>query len=118
RTAEDVMTPRTRMSTVGKDTTARQIIEQARETGFSRFPVAEEDKDHIVGVVHVKQAFAVPPPNRDDAYAGGLMTGVKEIPETQTLDPMLMELRATGLQMRSEERRVGKGCRVGWTRCR
>jgi CBS domain containing-hemolysin-like protein len=84
RTAEDVMTPRTRMSTVGKDTTARQIIEQARETGFSRFPVAEEDKDHIVGVVHVKQAFAVPPPNRDDAYAGGLMTEVKEIPETQT----------------------------------
>ena len=99
RTAEDVMTPRTRMSTVGKDTTARQIIEQARETGFSRFPVAEEDKDHIVGVVHVKQAFAVPPPNRDDAYAGGLMTEVKEIPETQTLDPLLMELRATGLQM-------------------
>ncbi|WP_209325087.1 hemolysin family protein [Brevibacterium renqingii] len=99
RTAEDVMTPRTRMSTVAKDTTARQIIEQARETGFSRFPVAGEDKDHIVGVVHVKQAFAVPPANRDDAYAGGLMTEVTEIPETQRLDPLLMELRATGLQM-------------------
>lgn len=99
RTAEDVMTPRTRMSTVVKDTTARQIIEQARETGFSRFPVAGEDKDHIVGVVHVKQAFAVPLANRDDAYAGGLMTEVTEIPETQRLDPLLMELRATGLQM-------------------
>lgn len=99
RTAEDVMTPRTRMSTVVKDTTARQIIEQARETGYSRFPVAGEDKDHIVGVVHVKQAFAVPLSNRDDAYAGGLMTEVTEIPETQRLDPLLMELRATGLQM-------------------
>ena len=99
RTAEDVMTPRTRMSTVDKDTTARQIIEQARDTGFSRFPVAAEDKDHIVGVVHVKQAFAVPPGNRDDAYAGGLMTEVREIPETQRLDPLLLELRATGLQM-------------------
>ncbi|MGC3021528.1 MULTISPECIES: hemolysin family protein [unclassified Brevibacterium] len=99
RTAEDVMTPRTRMSSVEKDTTARRIIEQARDTGFSRFPVAAEDKDHIVGVVHVKQAFAVPPANRDDAYAGGLMTEVREIPETQRLDPLLMELRATGLQM-------------------
>ncbi|MDN5805677.1 MAG: hemolysin family protein [Brevibacterium sp.] len=99
RTAEDVMTPRTRMSSVVKDTTARQIIEQARDTGFSRFPVAGEDKDHIVGVVHVKQAFAVPLANRDDAYAGGLMTEVTEIPETLLLDPLLMELRAKGLQM-------------------
>ena len=99
RTAEDVMTPRTRMSSVVKDTTARAIIEQARETGFSRFPVAGEDKDHIVGVVHVKQAFAVPLSNRDDAYAGGLMTEVTEIPETLRLDPLLMELRAKGLQM-------------------
>ena len=99
RNAEDVMTPRTRMSSVVKDTTARQIIEQARETGFSRFPVAGEDKDHIVGVVHVKQAFAVPLSNRDDAYAGGLMTEVTEIPETLRLDPLLMELRAKGLQM-------------------
>ncbi|MDN5634079.1 MAG: hemolysin family protein [Brevibacterium sp.] len=99
RTAEDVMTPRTRMSSVVKDTTARAIIEQARETGFSRFPVAGEDKDHIVGVVHVKQAFAVPLSNRDDAYAGGLMTEVTEIPETLLLDPLLMELRAKGLQM-------------------
>src|SRR5699024_12081727 len=31
--------------------------------------------------------------------SGGLMTEVKEIPETQTLDPLRMELRATGLQM-------------------
>lgn len=99
RSAEDVMTPRTRMSSVVKDTTARQIIEQARETGYSRFPVAGEDKDHIVGVVHVKQAFAVPLSNRDDAYAGGLMTDVTEIPETLRLDPLLMELRAQGLQM-------------------
>lgn len=99
RTAEDVMTPRTRMSSVVKDTTARQIIEQARETGFSRFPVAGEDKDHIVGVVHVKQAFAVPLSNRDDAYAGGLMTEVTETPETLRLDPLLMELRAKGLQL-------------------
>lgn len=99
RTAEDVMTPRTRMSSVVKDTTARAIIEQARETGFSRFPVAGEDKDHILGVVHVKQAFAVPLANRCDAYAGGLMTEVTEIPETLLLDPLLMELRAKGLQM-------------------
>lgn len=99
RSAEDVMTPRTRMSSVNKDTTASQIIEQARETGYSRFPVAGEDKDHILGVVHVKQAFAVPLPNRDDAFAGGLMTEVTEIPETLRLDPLLMELRAQGMQM-------------------
>ncbi|WAL40519.1 hemolysin family protein [Brevibacterium sp. BRM-1] len=99
RTAEDVMSPRTRMSTVRKSTTAAEIMELARETGFSRFPVVGDSRDEILGVVHVKQAFAVPLPNRGDAFAGGLMTDVSEVPETLPLDPLLRVLRERGNQM-------------------
>lgn len=99
RTAEDVMTPRTRMATVRKSATAAQIMELARQTGYSRFPVVGDSRDEILGVVHVKQAFAVPLSNRDDAFAGGLMTEVSEVPETLPLDPLLRVLRARGNQM-------------------
>ena len=99
RTAEDVMTPRTRMVTVKRETTAAEIVELARSTGFSRFPVTGESRDEIEGVVHIKQAVAVPLANRADAYAAGLMTEVAEFPETLALDPLLMELRSRGTQM-------------------
>lgn len=99
RTAEDVMTPRTRMVTVDRDTTAGQITELSRQTGFSRFPVVGDSRDDIMGVVHVKQAVAVPLENREDAYAAGLMTDVSEVPETMPLDHLLVVLRSRGNQM-------------------
>lgn len=99
RTAEDVMTPRTSMISVNRDTTAAEIVETARQTGFSRFPVVGDSRDDIVGMVHVKQAVAVPLANRPDAFAAGLMSEVAQVPETMPLDPLLMELRMRGSQM-------------------
>lgn len=98
-TAEDVMTPRTRTVSVGKDATAADIVELARRTGFSRFPVADESLDDIVGVVHIKSALSVPLENRGDAYAGGLMTEVSQVPETLPLDRLLLRLRVRSTQM-------------------
>ncbi|MBM7815567.1 CBS domain containing-hemolysin-like protein [Brevibacterium paucivorans] len=99
RTAEDVMTPRTRMATVERDTTAAEITELSRQTGYSRFPVVGDSRDDIVGVVHVKQAVAVPLANREDAFAAGLMTDVSEVPETMPVDHLLVVLRSRGNQM-------------------
>ncbi|WP_029088862.1 hemolysin family protein [Brevibacterium album] len=99
RTAEDVMTPRTRMVTVAKDSTAADIVEAARRTGYSRFPVIGESRDDVVGVVHLKSAMSVPLDNRGDAYAGGLMTEVQQVPETLPLDRLLLRLRSRSTQM-------------------
>ena len=57
--AEDVMTPRVRMTKVKRHRdTAEDVVALSQRTGFSRFPVIGEDADDILGVVHVKQAFA------------------------------------------------------------
>ena len=58
--ASDVMTPRPRVAAVQRLEPAEAVIELARQTGFSRFPVYDEDLDDVVGLVHVKQAVAVP----------------------------------------------------------
>ena len=58
--AEDVMTPRTSVTAVSRGDSVNQILRLAAQTGFSRFPVIDESIDEIRGVVHVKQAMAVP----------------------------------------------------------
>jgi CBS domain containing-hemolysin-like protein len=48
RRAEEVMTPRARMEVVSAVVSASQVIDLAKHTGFSRFPVIGEDIDDIV----------------------------------------------------------------------
>ncbi|MFS2030595.1 MULTISPECIES: hemolysin family protein [unclassified Curtobacterium] len=97
--ASDVMTPRPRLSTIRVSESADDVIALARKTGFSRFPVIEEDADDVVGIVHVKQAVAVPREKRPEVPVGALMTDAERVPETMPGDTLLAEVRGRGYQM-------------------
>ncbi|WP_159618572.1 hemolysin family protein [Arthrobacter zhaoguopingii] len=99
RTAADVMTPRIRMETIDSDQTVADVVEAARRTGYSRFPLIGESADDIRGVVHVKKAVAVPRDRRASLPAGTIMTDVLRVPETVHLDSLLRELRDANLQL-------------------
>ncbi|UYN84881.1 MAG: HlyC/CorC family transporter [Microcella sp.] len=98
-TAQDVMTPRPRVAAIERGDSAQAVIELARTTGHSRFPVLGESIDDVVGVVHVKQAVAVPRDRRADVPASALQTEPLRVPETMKLDTLLAELRGRGYQM-------------------
>lgn len=93
RTASDVMTPRVRCVSIERTASAGDVIELARGTGHSRFPVVGDDWDDIDGLVHVKKAIAVPHERRGDVPVSALMTAVNLVPETMRLDPLLLVLR-------------------------
>lgn len=98
-TASDVMTPRPRLAAVERTDSAEKVIELARRTGYSRFPVVDEGPDDIVGVVHVKQAVAVPRERRASVPVSALQTDALRVPETMKLDTLLGELRARSYQL-------------------
>ncbi|MDH2445256.1 hemolysin family protein [Amnibacterium sp. CER49] len=99
-TAADVMTPRPRLATIARSASAADVLDMARRTGFSRFPVTGEGGvDDVAGVVHVKQAMAVPRPRRAEVPVGAIETRPLRVPETMTLDALLGELRGRGYQM-------------------
>ncbi|WP_053370270.1 hemolysin family protein [Cellulosimicrobium cellulans] len=97
--AVDVMTDRMRMVVVDRDATAADVVDAARRTGHSRFPVIGEDRDDVVGLVHLRRAVAVPYERRDEVPAAALMVEAPRVPETVRLGPLLVELRGFGLQM-------------------
>ncbi|HEV7848671.1 MAG TPA: hemolysin family protein [Mycetocola sp.] len=98
-TAADVMTPRPRVESVRRGESAKAVVELARTTGYSRFPVIDEDADDVVGLVHVKQAIAVPREKRADVPVSALQYDIVRVPETMRLDALLEELRGRGYQM-------------------
>ena len=99
RTAAELMTPRVQVEALREDATVFDLVTTARRTGHSRFPVHGSDLDDIHGVVHVKQAFAVPAGQRPEATAGKLATSVPTVPESLDGDALLDRLRESGLQL-------------------
>jgi len=97
--ASDVMTPRPRVASIDRSASADAVVELARRTGFSRFPVIDDDIDDVTGLVHVKQAVAVPRERRADVPVSALATEALRVPETMGLDTLLGELRGRGYQM-------------------
>jgi len=97
--ASDVMTPRPRVASVKRTESTASVLELARTTGHSRFPVIDDDIDDVVGLVHVKQAMSIPRDRRADVPVVAIMTETVRVPETMTLDVLLGELRGRGYQM-------------------
>jgi CBS domain containing-hemolysin-like protein len=91
--AADVMTPRVRMAKLAATARAADVIDLSQRTGFSRFPVIGQDADDILGVVHVKQAFALDAATRPQVTVADLMVDPIRVPESMRVDPLLGALR-------------------------
>ncbi len=96
--ASDIMTPRPQMHTLEREQSAKDLVDLARETGHSRFPILGEDSDDIVGVAHVKQAVAIPPERRAQVPVSAIMVEPVRVPETMPLDRLILTLRGRGFQ--------------------
>ena len=97
--AADVMTPRPRMHSIDRESTVSDVIELCNKTGHSRFPVLDGSSDDVIGVVHVKQAAAVPREKRTTVPVSAIMTEALRVPETMPLEALMVELRGKGLQL-------------------
>ena len=98
RTAGEIMTPRVRTLSLEEGDRALRVIELARETGHSRFPVLDAE-DTVVGTVHVKNAVALPVHERATTRVKHLMVKPIVVPDTLKLDPLLALLRKDGFQL-------------------
>ncbi|WNB90559.1 hemolysin family protein [Bacillus sp. NEB1478] len=57
RVAKEIMIPRTEMVCLFLDNTSAENLAIMREEKFTRYPVATDDKDHITGLVNIKEFF-------------------------------------------------------------
>jgi CBS domain containing-hemolysin-like protein len=95
RTAGEIMTPRVRTVSLEANDRAWAVIELARQTGHSRFPVLGPDET-VIGTVHVKHAVALPTTERHTTKVKHLMTRPIVVPDSLRLDPLLTLLRQEG----------------------
>ncbi|MGD1224576.1 MULTISPECIES: hemolysin family protein [Streptomyces] len=93
-TAQHVMTPRVKVSALQSSATAEDVVNLTRATGLSRFPVYRERIDEIVGMVHLKDALAIPSHDRLRTPVGRIAQAPLLVPETLPVQPLLEQLRS------------------------
>ena len=55
RLAKEIMVPRTEIITISLESTYDEIIELIKNERYTRYPVVDGDKDHIVGFLNIKE---------------------------------------------------------------
>lgn len=91
-TVRDVLTPRTEIYALDVHTRYQQALQQMIDSGFSRMPVYEEDLDHILGIVHIKELLR--------AQAQGQAVDLRDflhparfVPDSMQISHLLKELQ-------------------------
>jgi CBS domain containing-hemolysin-like protein len=92
-TAQNVMTPRVDVAALDTGASAADVAGLTRATGLSRFPVYHGTLDDVAGVVHVKDALAVPGGQRGTCPVTALMSAPLLVPESLAADVLLDRLR-------------------------
>ncbi|MGW0564714.1 hemolysin family protein [Streptomyces sp. NPDC003016] len=93
-TAQHVMTPRVKVSALQSSATAADVLNLTRATGLSRFPVYRERIDEVVGMVHLKDALAVPVHERRRTPVAKVAVPPLMVPETLPVQQLLERLRS------------------------
>lgn len=97
-TAKQVMIPRTDMVCIPIDMPLEDLNKLAADSQYTRYPVYEEDIDHIIGLVHVKDLYSLSLKDEVCPIAK-ILREVLMVPETITMDNLVLEFKKRKGQM-------------------
>jgi magnesium and cobalt transporter len=90
----DIMVPRAQMVFVRRDEPAARILPVVVESGHSRFPVMDEDRDNIVGILLAKDLLRRTSADKRERFdIREYMRPAVFVPESKRLNVLLKEFR-------------------------
>ncbi len=89
----DIMIPRGQMVVLDHEDSFPEILEKITECGHSRFPVIDDDKDDVVGILLAKDLLSIPLDESQDFEINEYIRPASFIPESKRLNVLLKEFR-------------------------
>ncbi len=99
RTVGQVMTPRRRMQALDARWPQDELIRIVTESRHSRFPVYENDLDHIVGILHLKDLLRLTLRPNGPFDLRLILRTAPEVPEDYRVDRLLAAFKKQKLHM-------------------
>ncbi len=96
--AKQVMNPRTDMICIPNDISYEELTAFALDNQYTRYPVYEENIDKILGFIHVKDLYSLSM-IKEEFSIEKLLRPILLVPETMTLDNLIIEFKNSHGQM-------------------
>ena len=101
--ARDIMTNRKAMVAIDANMSLKDAVNFMMDTNNSRFPVFLDDIDHIIGIMHIRDAMKKLSEETDDNLPirkiKGLLRQPKFVPETRNIDSLFHSMQSSKTQM-------------------
>jgi putative hemolysin len=99
-TARAIMVPRVQIQFLKTSTSLEEAYQVAAENAHTRLPVCQDNLDHIIGILHVKDLIRPLSELRDRPPAiAELVRPVHYVPETKPVDDLLEEMKKNRLHL-------------------
>ena len=95
--AKDIMIPRIQMTTIPLDATYQELLSTFQDSMFTRIPVYDDDPDHIIGVVNIKDFILVK--DKDKFQLKKILREAYYTYEYKSVSDLLMEIREKSLSI-------------------
>jgi len=89
--ASEIMTPRADMFVIEAD--EKLDLEKIVKSGFTRIPVIEDDIDHVIGIINIKDLFLYQLTSDNNIDVQKIMTEPYFVPENKKLDKLLHQFK-------------------------
>ena len=99
KVAREIMVPRPDIEALPDDASLPDLVEKAAFGRYTRYPVYEEDLDHVLGAVHVKDLFRAAREEPEDFDIRPLIRDCLVVPENKSIEQILREFQQRNLQM-------------------
>ena len=101
--ARDIMTNRKAMMAIDANMSLKEAVNFMMDTNNSRFPVYLDDIDHIIGIMHIRDAMKKLSEETDEELPirkiKGLLRQPKFVPETRNIDSLFHSMQSSKTQM-------------------
>lgn len=101
RIAKEVMVPRTEIVGIDKDLTLREVFEVMGVEQYTRYPIIDGDKDHIIGLVNMKHLLTayIQDNNNGDKKIVEYMQPIIHTIETIQISELLLKFQKERIHM-------------------
>ena len=97
--AADIMIPRPDMNVVQVDASRRDVLEQVARHGHSRYPVIDDDRGEVEGILLAKDVLTRASAAGSDFSVKALMLPARTLPESKRLGALLGDFQRKRLHM-------------------
>ena len=99
RDVSEIMIPRVDIVAADGATTIVDTVDLLVRTGHSRIPIYENDLDHVLGLVHLRDLAAALLAEKRDHPVASIVRPMHVIPETKKIDELLHDFQKENIQM-------------------